>query len=70
MKHKLLIALAVLGLCLVTGAITRDSAALAPPGGTIRITARDIEVARPLLTADWLAHAVLGAASTWDDDHV
>ena len=45
MKHKLLIALAVLGLCLVTGAITRDSAALAPPGGTIRITARDIEVA-------------------------
>ncbi|MDC0721925.1 riboflavin biosynthesis protein RibF [Nannocystis bainbridge] len=32
--------------------------------------ARDIEVARPLLTADWLAHAVLGAASTWDDDHV
>ena len=45
MKHKLLIAFAVLGLCLVTGAITRDSAALAPPGGTIRITARDIEVA-------------------------
>ena len=45
MKHKLMIALAVLGLALVTGAITRDSSALAPPGGTIRITARDADVA-------------------------
>ena len=45
MKHKLMIALAVLGLALVTGAITRDSSALNPPGGTIRITARDADVA-------------------------
>jgi hypothetical protein len=45
MKQKLLIALAVLGFCLVTGAITHDSSALNPPGGTIRITARDLEVA-------------------------
>jgi hypothetical protein len=44
MKDKLLIALAVLGLALVTGAITRDSSALNPPGGTIRITARDADV--------------------------
>ena len=44
MKHKLMIALAVLGLALVTGAITRDSSALSPPGGTIRITARDLDV--------------------------
>jgi hypothetical protein len=44
MKHKLMIALAVLGLALVTGAITRDSSALVPPGGTIRITARDLDV--------------------------
>jgi hypothetical protein len=44
MKDKLLIALAVLGLALVTGAITRDSSALNPPGGTIRITARDVDV--------------------------
>jgi hypothetical protein len=45
MKHKLMIALAVLGFALATGAITRDSSALNPPGGTIRITARDVEVA-------------------------
>jgi hypothetical protein len=45
MKQKLMIALAVLGLALVTGAITRDSSALNPPGGTIRITARDADVA-------------------------
>ena len=44
MKHKLMIALAVLGLALVTGAITHDSSALNPPGGTIRITARDVDV--------------------------
>jgi len=44
MKDKLLIALAVLGLALVTGAITRDSSALNPPGGTIHITARDVDV--------------------------
>jgi hypothetical protein len=45
MRHKLMIALAVLGFALATGAITRDSSALNPPGGTIRITARDVEVA-------------------------
>jgi hypothetical protein len=45
MKHKLMIALAVLGFALATGAITRDSSALSPPGGTIRITARDEGVA-------------------------
>jgi hypothetical protein len=45
MTQKLMIALAVLGLALVTGAITRDSSALNPPGGTIRITARDADVA-------------------------
>jgi hypothetical protein len=45
MKHKLMIALAVLGFALVTGAITRNSAALNPPGGTIKITARDMDVA-------------------------
>ena len=45
MKHKLMIALAVLGFALVTGAITHDSSALNPPGGTIRITARDADVA-------------------------
>ena len=44
MKHKLMIALAVLGFALATGAITRDSSALNPPGGTIRITARDLDV--------------------------
>ena len=44
MKNKLLIALAVLGLALVTGAITRNSSALNPPGGTVRITARDEKV--------------------------
>ena len=44
MKHKLMIALAVLGFALVTGAITRDSSALNPPGGTIRITAHDVDV--------------------------
>ena len=44
MKQMLMIASAVLGLALVTGAITRDSSALNPPGGLIRITARDVEV--------------------------
>jgi len=44
MKHKLMIAIAVLGFALVTGAITHDSSALNPPGGTIRITARDVDV--------------------------
>ena len=44
MTNKLLIALAVLGVALAMGAITRDSSALAPPGGTIRITARDLGV--------------------------
>lgn len=31
--------------------------------------ARDIELARPLLTPGWLAGAVLGAAATWEVDH-
>ncbi|WP_434428011.1 riboflavin kinase [Nannocystis pusilla] len=31
--------------------------------------ARDIESARPILTPTWLAHAVLGATATWEDDH-
>jgi hypothetical protein len=44
MKHKMMIALAVLGFALATGAITRDSSALNPPGGTVRITASDLEV--------------------------
>jgi hypothetical protein len=44
MNHKLMIALAVLGFALVTGAITHDSSALNPPGGTISITARDDNV--------------------------
>src|SRR5262245_32433922 len=44
MRNKLLIALAVLGFALATGAITRDSSALNPPGGTIRITAKDSDV--------------------------
>ena len=44
MRNKLLIALAVLGFALVTGAITHGSSALNPPGGTIRITARDLDV--------------------------
>ena len=44
MNHKLMIALAVLGFALVTGAITHDSSALNPPGGNITITARDDSV--------------------------
>jgi hypothetical protein len=44
MKRKLMIAFAVLGFALITGSITHDSSALNPPGGTIRITARDLEV--------------------------
>lgn len=45
MKHKLMLAFAMLGFALITGAITHDSSALNPPGGTIRITARDFQVA-------------------------
>jgi hypothetical protein len=44
MKRKLMIAFAVLGFALITGSITHESSALNPPGGTIRITARDLEV--------------------------
>jgi hypothetical protein len=45
MNRKFMLAFAVLAFALITGSITRDSSALAPPGGTIRITARDIGVA-------------------------
>jgi hypothetical protein len=44
MRDKLLIALAALVLALVTGAVTRESSALSPPGGTVRITTRDEKV--------------------------
>ena len=45
MKRKLMIAFATLGFALITGSITHDSSALNPPGGTIRITGRDFQVA-------------------------
>ena len=45
MNHKLMIAFAMLGFALITGSITHDSSALNPPGGTIRITGRDFQVA-------------------------
>jgi hypothetical protein len=45
MKHKLMIVFALLGFALITGSVTRGSSELVPPGGTIRITARDVDVA-------------------------
>jgi hypothetical protein len=44
MNHKLMMVFAALGFALITGSITHDSSALNPPGGTIRITGRDVQV--------------------------
>jgi hypothetical protein len=45
MNHKLMLVVALLGFALVTGSVTSGSSELNPPGGTIRITSRDVEVA-------------------------
>jgi hypothetical protein len=45
MKHKLMIVSAVLGFALITGSVTQGSSELDAPGGTVRITSRDVDVA-------------------------
>jgi hypothetical protein len=45
MKHTLMLVVAMLGFALITGSVTQGSPDLNPPGGTIRITSRDIDVA-------------------------
>lgn len=44
MKQTLMLAVALLGVALITGSVTQGSSQLNPPGGTIRITSRDIDV--------------------------
>jgi len=48
----------------------RDEERFPSAAALVEQIARDIEVARPLLTPAWLARALLGAGATWDDDHV
>src|SRR5215207_61546 len=44
MKQTLMLVVAMLGFALITGSVTEGSPELDPPGGTIRITSRDIDV--------------------------
>ena len=45
MKQTFMLVVALLGFALITGSVTEGSPELDPPGGTIRITSRDIDVA-------------------------
>jgi hypothetical protein len=44
MKQTLMLVVALLGVALITGSVTQGSSELNPPGGTIRITSRDVDV--------------------------